>query len=78
MNAGKLLGLVTLIVVGALAFTDCSRKRDVETEDRGRTQPTVVDAPDMGADDRRMAEEAADDGERNHRRRDENGEQPFA
>ncbi len=59
MNAGRTLGLVILIAVGALTLADCSRRREPETEDRGRTQPTVVDAPDMGADDRRDAEEAA-------------------
>jgi len=57
MTARKTLGLVTLIVVTAFTLTDCSRKREPETEDRGRTQP-VVDMPDTGAD-RRAAEEEA-------------------
>jgi peptidoglycan-associated lipoprotein len=47
-------------MVAGATLMGCSRKRQVETDDRGRTDPgTVVDMPDRGADDRNRLEEEA-------------------
>lgn len=58
MSTRRLLGIVMLLMVAGMALVGC-RRRQPETEDRGRTEPsTVVDTPDAGAGDRAAETEA--------------------
>ena len=60
MRTRHLLGSWAMVLAIAVIATDCSRKREPETDVRDRSElpPTVVDTPDGGAPDRRVEEEA--------------------
>ena len=65
MGTRQLFGSLTMVLTIAVVVADCSRKRNPETDTRGRSElpPAVVDVPDRGrdvaAEEERMARERA-------------------
>lgn len=53
----KPLAVITLALLASVVLTDCARKRQPETDTRGRIEPPVTDRADGTADGRRAEEE---------------------